>query len=227
MRLGNIFRFAVGVLLLPLCYASVVAFGNKVIGEAGFTKQLLALGLGAATYAIVFVFFHKSLVSVFFGRKPVQRMWSTVTGYRLQDLMEQGKVTKDRTDSKGRIVPLWVIMAPYMVPIYTVVGMLVVWLVKLTTDVSDETYRMVQGYVIGLTYAFHLFLISYDVRERHPGLRAAGYMFTLVVMLLVNLQVLALLAWLVVGAPWIEFNRALAATAYDVYIGVWGNLASR
>ncbi len=228
MRLGHIVRWAVGILLLPLCYASVAAFvqevGKGMVG-GGSSLVLASFALGFVVYVVIFLFFHKSIAGAFFGQKSVQRMWSTVTGYRLQDLPQTGGPSREAPkDSKGREVPLWAIMLPHMVPITTIVAMLIVWGIRYVFEYDLDWYFRTQAFVVGLTYAFHLFLLGVHIRERHAGLRAAGYLFTLVIVFLVHLQILAVLAWIVTpeGGPiWVDFNIALLKEANWVYFYVW------
>jgi hypothetical protein len=183
-----------------------------------FRYEFLAVLLGAASYVLVFVFFHQSIVAGFFGREPVQNLWGRITGYEMRGSPQ----AEFRTDSEGRPAPLWVVLVPYLVPIYTMVGVLLVWIVGLVFGFSPYTHRVVQGYFIGLTYTFHLFLVFYDIHERHPDLRAAGYFFTLVLILLVNIQFLAAVAMVVLkGASWIDFNRALFHETVREYRWFW------
>jgi hypothetical protein len=223
MKLGQILRWMIGVLLLPLCFASLMAFALQVGAKMGGSGSLIvSFFAGVAVYVAIFVFFHKSIAGAFFGEKSVERMWSTVTGYRLQDVMQQGPA-KEHKDSKGRQVPLWAILLPHLVPITTIIAMLVVWGVHLLVrEFTEAWYFRTQAFVVGLTYTFHLFLIGVHIRERHAGLRTAGYLFTLVLVVLVHLQMIALLTWIVdVGPDWIAYNEELWAQAKRVYFTLY------
>ena len=220
MTIGYIIRQAIAALLLPLCIAAALAFGDMMNGQQGEQVKgintFLALLLGAGAYTIIFTFLHRSVLRAFFDRGPVQSMWGTITGYHLPDASRQGgQQAEIPVDAKGRRVPLWATMAPYAFPIYTMIGVLVVWLVKYVTGMSWSYYSVIMGAVIGFTYATHVFMVGSDIRSRQPALRSAGTAFTLALMFLFNIQVLAALAMLVFDANWIEFNE-------DILRGVQG-----
>ena len=102
--------------------------------------------------------------------------------------------------------------------------MLIVWaLNRFLLHMKPGTYSIVQAFVLGITYMFHLFLVGYDIRRKHPDLRAGGYLFTLVVVLVVNAQVLAAVSMLAFdGANWFDFNRDVFANMKHQYRWFWG-----
>jgi len=228
VRWAQIARFVVGLALVPVCVAAAISFGEMMIntGPGPTAKGIHALGvlaLGAVTYVVIFVFLHKSVLRTVFGREPVQTMWSTITGYRLPQPAAGGESHPDSpTDEKGRRIPLWAVLAPYLIPIYTAVGVLVVWLLKLLVGMSGSTYAFVQAYVIGLTYTFHVFLVANDIRKGQRDLKAAGYLFTLVLLFVVNVEVLAAFSMIVFpNADWIVFNQRFLGEARREYLWFW------
>jgi hypothetical protein len=224
VRLGQILRLVAGVLLIPACVAAAICFADMAArGVEGWAA--LAVFLGAGAYVVIFLFFHDSIERTFFGREPVRRLWGTITGY--YGPTHRTSRDDERVDGAGRTVPLYVILVPYTIPLYTVLGMVIVWLVNYLVGMRASTYSVVQGFVLGLTYTFHLFMLGYDIRRKHPDLKVAGYLFTMVVVFLVNVEILAAVSMLAFdGADWIEFNRnMLAETRY--YYGWFWDLVSR
>lgn len=233
VRWGQIARFVLGLALVPVCVAAAVAFGQMMInvGPGPTVKGNHVLGvlvLGAVTYVLIFVFFHKSILRTIFGREPVQTMWSTITGYRLPNPSAAGDAHPETpTDEKGRRIPLWAVLVPYLIPIYTVVGVFVVWILKLLSGMSSSTYTFVQAYVIGLTYTFHIFLVANDIRKGQRDLKAAGYLFTLVLLFFVNVEVLSAFAMIVFpNADWIAFNQNFLAEVRREYLWFWRLITS-
>ena len=224
VRWGHLIRTVIGVLLIPLCAAAAITFGKAVLAtEAERWHVVLALILGAGGYVLIFIFLHRSLVRTIFSKEGVAMMWSSITGYRLPIEPPGGRPTDQPTDVKGRRMPLWAVMLPYLVPIYSVVGALIVWIVKLVLGgrFSNANYQLVQAFVLGLTYAFHVFYISLDIRDKNPHLRSAGYLFTLALMFLINIEMLAALAMLVFRVNWLDFNVELLIQAKHMYRWFW------
>lgn len=221
MNLRQILRLVIGIVLVPVCIASAIAFWSMMASGVGGWSAL-ALLIGAGAYIAVFLFFHDSIERTFFSREPVRRLWGTITGYQGPSQRVAGS-DDVRLDGEGRVVPLYVVLVPYAVPLYTVLGMLIVWaLNRFLLQMKPDTYSIVQAFVLGITYMFHLFLVGFDIRRKHPDLRAGGYLFTLVVVLLVNLQVLAAASMLAFdGANWFDFNRDVFANMKHQYQWFW------
>lgn len=225
IRWGQVVRTAVGVLLIPLCIAAALTFGRTMLAaDARGWHVLVALLLGSGGYVAIYIFFYRSFVKTIFSNEPVAMLWSSVTGYRLPVEPEGAKPKEHPTDIKGRRVPLIVVIVPYLVPIYTVAAVLVIWIVRLLLKggFPVKSYALVQAFALGLTYTFHLFLVSHDIREKNPNLRSAGYLFTLVLLFLVNVEIIAALSRLVFNnVSWITFNEQLYFKAKDIYAWFW------
>jgi hypothetical protein len=232
MGIGYIIRQVIAALLVPVCFAAAFAFGDLMLDQGDGGPAVngihagLALIVGAAVYSAIYIFMHRSIFRAVFDRGSVQTMWGTITGYHLPDVAKQGKQAEVPVDAKGRRVPLWASMAPYAFPIYTILGVLGVWLIKYFFSMSVAYYAVIQAAVIGFTYASHLFVVGDDIRTRQPALRSAGTFFTLVVMFLFNVELLALVAMLVFDANWLDFNIQIFDSLYGEYEWFWDRVSS-
>lgn len=221
MSVGSVVRLVVGIVLLPFCYAAAMEFGGVMLrtGEGLDLTTLWCLVGGVGVYVVLFLFFHKTMATWVFGRATVERAWGTITGFRRLDAeTEDGGKSATMTDAQGRPVPVWRMLLPYVVPLHTVVAVLVVCGVNYFVGMREPTYMRIQAFVVGITFTFHLFMLFHDVREKRTDVRAVGYVFTLVLVFLVNVEILALLGWLVFKeGDWIEFNRAVLAGSQNPY----------
>jgi hypothetical protein len=216
----------IAALLIPVCVAAALTFGDLILaqGTGPEVKGIhagLAFLVGVAVYVVIFLFFHRSIFRTLFDRGPVQSMWSTITGYRLPHPTGDGAPPEVPVDERGRRVPLWAAILPYLLPIYTALAVLAVWLINYT-GVFGRWYPIVQAFAIGLTLAFHLFLVGNDIRTRQRALRTAGTFFTLVLLFLFNVEILALLAWVIFkNANFVDFNTELLALTEKEYLWFW------
>ena len=221
MSMGSIVRLVVAVLLLPFCYAAAVEIGGLMLRTGGgldLTTLWCLIG-GVGVYLLLFLFFQKTMATWVFGRATVEKAWGTITGFRRVDAeTEDGGKSATMIDAKGRPIPIWRMLLPYVIPLYTIVAVLAVYAVKRFAGMRGATYMRTQAFVIGLTFAFYLFMVLQDVREKRADVRAVGYVFTLVIVFLVNVEILALLGWLVFEeGDWIEFNRHVLAGSQNPY----------
>jgi len=226
VRLAEIIRLVVAILLLPFCAAAAVALGNSLAGLSlvygGMSDGGFAIFLGAVAYIAVFVFFDETVIALPFSRGNVQRFWGTFIGYR-------GPRSPDSAldvDARPAFRPL--VVVPYTVPIYTVVAIPVVYLISWVFNIYDRSWiRSLQGFLLGATFAFHLFLVGSDLRRKHRDLRAIGYLLTLVIVFIVCVQVLAAALMAVFpGASWVEFNKDVLGGIRDAYEWSWDLVSS-
>ena len=229
MRLAEIIRLVVAVLLLPFCAAAAFVFGRDLarfcldfqhMSPGGF-----AIFLGGLAYVAVFVFFDETVLALPFARGNVQRFWGTFIGYRGPRSPGAAESASD-ADSGPAFRPLLVV--PYMVPIYTLVAIPVIYLISWAFDIYDRHWlRSLQGFLLGATFTFHVFLVANDVRRKHRDLRAVGYLLTLVVIFVVCVQVVAAAMMAVFpGASWVEFNQDVLREIRYAYEWSWDLVAS-
>jgi hypothetical protein len=214
MSIGYIIRQVIAALLVPFCLAAAIAFGDMMLDQGPGPSvrgihAMMAIGVAAGIYAILYIFLNKTVFVKAFDTGPVQTMWGTVTGYNLPSPAEGEKRAEVPVDSKGRRVPLWAAMAPYLFPIWTIIGVLAVYLIKRFIGMSNSYYAVIQAAVIGFTYCAHAFMVVKDITTRQPALRSAGTFFTLVLLFLFNIELLAALAMLVFNADFVHFNREI------------------
>jgi hypothetical protein len=229
LRLAEIIRLAVAILLLPFCAAAAVVLGKYLV-DFGIGLDVLSDGgfaifLGGVAYVGVFVFFDETVLALPFARGNVQRFWGTFIGYRGPRSPGAAESASD-SDSGPAFRPLLVV--PYMVPIYTVVAIPAIYLISWAFDIYDRHWlRSLQGFLLGATFTFHVFLVGNDIRRKHRDLRAVGYLLTLVIIFIICVQVVAAAMMAVFpGASWVEFNQKVLSEIRYAYDWSWDLVAS-
>ena len=99
----------------------------------------------------------------------------------------------------------------------------VIYLISWIFGIYDRHWlRSLQGFLLGATFTFHVFLVANDVRRKHNDLRAIGYLLTLVLIAIVAIQIFAAALMPVFpGASWVEFNRAVLGEIERAYQWSW------
>ncbi len=223
MKLSEIIRLVIAILLVPLCAAAAVALGRDLayfaLEHRGMSEGGFAIFLGAAAYIVIFVFFDETVLALPFARGNVQRFWGTFIGYR--GPRSPSAAEHDDPDSAPAFRPLVVI--PYTIPIYTVVAIPVLYLIGWIFDIYDRSWlRSLQGFLLGATFTFHIFLVGNDIRRKHRDLRAVGYLLTMVLIFIVAIQVLAAALMAVFpGASWVNFNSSVLREIRYAYEWSW------
>jgi hypothetical protein len=159
----------------------VVNMGNAI------TDAVVPFWLGLGGYFVFQIIFFKPLKTYVFGHELTHALAGILSGARLKSFSVKksgGSVVLDKTN-------LMIVLAPYFVPLYSVVVVLLWWLASLFWQV--EPYRPWFLFLVGFTLSFHMALTVYALRQGQSDLDHFGHFFSGVVIMLVNCAVVVLL----------------------------------
>lgn len=214
-------KFFLGLALLPACWVLTAAFfenfaranldGRRFWATEGFWF----FGLGAVLWTIVFVgvpqpsWLAMRLRLYVFGHELTHALWVWAGGGRVSEF----KVGRDGGYIVADRVGVFTSLAPYFFPLYSVVavvgwGLAGVWW---GNWLWSEWGRRVLFALIGATWAFHFTFTLWMIPKDQPDLRLHGTFFSLVVIYLANVLVLATLFILACpDATWAGFGADVA-----------------
>lgn len=81
---------------------------------------------------------------------------------------------------------LCITLAPYVIPIFTLLWCLAVWIFRMIVPDTTLPLSVILPVGVGATYAYHLRLTAFAVTREQPDLQAYGVVFSLAVILCVN-----------------------------------------
>ncbi len=215
-------KFVVGLFLLPLCYiltaaffsALVHAFTSQAPGRPHFwaTVEFWFFSLGLVCWLIIYFGLPKWLTIYVFGHELTHALMVKIMG---------GRVSEFRVGSDGGYIVsskinTWIALAPYFIPIYSVLVILLYGIVSLFHDLQPHA-ELAAGILyglLGLTWGFHATFTLSMIPRGQTDLAYGGTFFSLMVIYLMNLLVLSLL--LVLATPYVSFasfGRELLAHA--------------
>jgi len=107
-----------------------------------------------------------------------------------------GKVRSFRASWKGGGVittksNLFITLAPYFLPIYTVIISFGYFMVSLFSDLSKYVPQFI--FLIGLSWSFHIVLTAHFIRMKQPDILKAGTLFSISLIYILNVTILALI----------------------------------
>jgi hypothetical protein len=146
-----------------------------------------------------------------FGHELTHAVWVMIMGgrvHRFEVTRNGGHILADRTNT-------WIALAPYFFPIYSVLAIGIYGLCALFVDVTP--YRQLLYAVIGVTWAFHFTFTCWMVAKGQPDLYYGGTFFSLTVIYILNLTLLA--ALLILASPkitWAGFGHELLQNTMDL-----------
>ncbi|MEI6033131.1 MAG: hypothetical protein WCS65_02475 [Verrucomicrobiae bacterium] len=206
-------KFFVGLFLLPaagiLTQTFFTAFARATVHDAFWiTEEFWFFFLGADLWLVTFFCLPRPLWIYVFGHELTHALWVYLMGgrvHRFQVTKSGGHILTDKTNT-------WIALAPYFFPIYSLLVILAYGCAGIFTDVAPYSRWLYGG--IGFTWAFHLSFTFWMIPKGQPDLAYGGTFFSLVLIYLLNLSLLAVL--LIIAAPgvsWRGFGCELLANA--------------
>ena len=204
----RIVKASAALLLLPVCWVASKTFFEE-FSRAGIhhhfwsTDEFYFFALGALVWTIAFFGLPRPLVIYVFGHELTHALWvwlqgGQVSGFRVG--REGGYIIADRRD-------FLVSLAPYFFPLYSIAVIAAYALIDWYYP-DAWYYRRWLFAAIGLTWGFHVSFTLWMIPKRQTDLLLHGTFFSLVVIYLANLAVLAV--GLVVACPqvsWVRLGR--------------------
>jgi len=181
---------ALGLILLPVCIGTTIAFTQEVIKKS-WTPNIAYFFLGAATYLFIHLFFHKPIVAYITGHELTHALWGFLFGAKIKKIKiarRKGSVAMTKTN-------ILVSLAPYVFPIYTFLVMMLYFVINFFW--RREWMGQLAVFLIGATFSFHLVLSICALRIRQPDLNSAGFLLSTVFIYLANIFVLTVIFTLI------------------------------
>jgi hypothetical protein len=205
-------KFVVGLFLLPLCYIFTAAFFSALLdaltsqmpGRPHFwaTPEFWFFSLGLVCWLIIYFGLPRPLVVYVFGHELTHALMVKIMGGRVSEF----RVSRDGGYIISSKINTWIALAPYFVPIYSVLVILLYGAVSLFYDLQPHALLatgILYG-LLGLTWGFHATFTLSMIPRGQTDLAYGGNFFSLTVIYLMNLLVLSLL--LIVATPYVSFR---------------------
>jgi len=180
-------RAVVGLLLLPVCYGVLRSLWALVLGFQHAPEGSFYFLLGFAGYLVFQWVFFKPMRTYVFGHELTHAVAAWVTGgevHHIQVGKKGGSVTVSRPN-------LFVALAPYMVPFYSLILTGAYFVINFFRPLDNFwNYFLV---VLGGSLAFHAALTLYALKQNQPDLKTGGTFLSAVLIVLGNSLVLVFL----------------------------------
>lgn len=158
----SIIKFILGICLLPFIYSSSVSFLDQL---SLIEKPLqTSFWLGVISLLITYLIIWEPVIVYARGQKLLEIIFSFFK-------------------------PL-VKIAPYLLPVYTIILFLIFWLVSIVLKSVDLTKHFV--FLFGFSFVFHLIFSAKTMRSKQADFLKANYIFGFSLIFIINLTLIAL-----------------------------------
>lgn len=167
---------------ITLAFTSVLV---RYIRE--FSLSYIPFLLGMVSYTLTYPVFRKPLSGYVIGHEL-----SHVIGIWLS----RGKVHSIRIGRYGGRVKadrinVWTALLPYFFPIYTIMALGMYFLLSILWDMGRYYNWFI--FILGITWAFHIWMTIYVLRHNQPDIRYGGFLFSIVIIFTINIIFITLL----------------------------------
>lgn len=217
-------RILIGLFLIPLCvsltWSTLEVIRRLLMTSDGFSPDLLWFLVGMGVWMILWCFFRRPFRLYVFGHEMTHALFGLLFLARVRNLRvttRGGSVTL----SKDNII---ITLAPYFFPFYTVLVLLIHWIVGLF--LSPVPCPAVWTFLVGLTWTFHLCFTIQSLAISQPDCKEYGYILSYTLIFLVNVASIGFFLVCVTDIPLGFYCRKLYyLTQYVYYMiyryGVW------
>ena len=197
-RLGaNVLKFAgrlvLGLFLIVLSSASTKTFYDFFTALSVFDVNIFQFFYGVLAYLFFHLFIFKPDYLYIFGHEITHALAGVLCGARITEF----KVSKGGGHVRLTKSNLFIDLAPYFIPVYTLFLFLAYWLVKHFFDSGSE-YHRIYIFGTGFSIAFHIIMTRDVLRIKQPDLKKFGAIFSLLLIYAFNLFIVALIICIII-----------------------------
>jgi hypothetical protein len=212
-------RLLWGLLLLPLCAAAAWALVDLLTSlppTPGLaTPPTLAMAGGCLTWLLLYALLPRPMRAYIWAHELTHALWGLLFGARVHAIRVHeggGAVALSKTN-------IWIALAPYFFPLYTLVVIAARALLGLWLPLAG--WELFWLFLVGLTWGFHATFTIQSLLIRQPDLVEHGRLFSLTLIWLLNLAGIAI--WVVCTTPATlsELSGHLARRTMECYVWIF------
>ncbi len=172
------------ILLIPIMLwviLGLILAGSKLTFSIGYNHSLYLAGIGFCSGLVIFSINSSPFMRLYVAGHELTH-WLTAKAFRrrtgrLRIGKAEGSVSVQRPN-------IWIMLAPYFFPFYTVVWISVIKIIEIW---YIETGLLIALYLgTGLTYAYHIFMTMLALSKEQTDLKMYGYSFSMCLIILIN-----------------------------------------
>ena len=182
-----ILRLIISILLMPVCVIATISFYEGIFSIQDVSKSGLYFILGSLMYSIIHLLLFRLDFLYVFGHESMHAFATVCSGGKASNM----KVSKKEGSVKTTTPNFFVILAPYLLPIYTVIIAIIYFVLSFFIDITK--YSGIFIFLIGFTLMFHLAYTAESIRQKQSDLIKTGYFSSISFIYIVNLVIVFLI----------------------------------
>jgi hypothetical protein len=190
----RILLFLTGLALLPLCAVVTRTVVSLLMAAQPDSTILvppaaIAFAVGFFLWLAVFAMLPTPMRTYILAHELTHALWALLSGAKVHGI----KVKEDSGYVSVSDTNVFITLAPYFFPLYTVLVIVAYVFAGLFADMRP--YYLIWVGLVGLTWSFHITFTLNTLLVRQSDIQQCGYLFSYVFIYLMNMTGIAL--WLV------------------------------
>lgn len=215
----KIFRFILSILLIPACVAVTASFYETVLSIRNISQAGLLFILGALSYSAMHLLLFKLDFLYVLAHELTHAAATFFSGGKVMNIKVSGKEGSVKTTTPN----LFVTLAPYLVPGYTIFIAVLYFTLSFFIEVARYSEAFI--FFVGFTFMFHLAYTAQSAREKQSDLVKSGYLFSLSLIYVVNFLIIAGIISLLFGEiSFFDFLEGSYVRSKEFYYSFWRQL---
>jgi len=212
-------RFIISILLMPVCVIITISFYNGIFSIKDVSASGLYFILGALFYSIVYLLLFRLDFLYIFGHESMHAFATFCSGGKASNM----KVSSKEGSVKTTTPNFFVMLAPYLIPVYTVIIAALYFILSFFIDITK--YSEVFMFLIGFTLMLHLAYTAESIRGKQSDLIKSGYLSSISFIYIVNLVIVFFIMSLFFqGASFADFIIDVYEKTRFFYCSFWKQL---
>lgn len=212
------FRTLIGIALLPVAFGVAESFYNQISSISIFSSTLHVLERGVLVYLLFHVLIARPAYIYVLGHEVVHVLATWICGGHV--------VSFNVTPSGGNVITsktnFFIELSPYFIPVYTILLGFTYILLK-GLGKSFPHMPLVFIFFIGVTLAFHFAMTTEVIKMQQPDIVKSGLIFSLIVILVVNLMIVMAVFCPLFDLSFIKFIKSSVINSGELYISAYSN----
>jgi len=215
----KILRLFISILLIPICVIVTLSFYNGIFSIKDVSKTGVYFILGALLYSVIHLLLFRLDFLYVFGHECMHAFATFCSGGKASNMKVSGKEGSVKTTTPN----FFVILAPYLLPVYTILVAIVYFILSFSINVT--AYSGIFIFLIGFTLMFHLAYTAESMRDKQSDLVKAGYLSSISFIYIVNLIIVFLIISLLFReVSFIDFISRVYVKTKFFYYSFWNQL---
>ena len=215
----RILRLFISILLIPICVIVTLSFYDGIFSIKDVSKSGLYFILGALLYSVVHLLLFRLDFLYVFGHECMHAFATFCSGGKASNMKVSGKQGSVKTTTPN----FFVMLAPYLLPVYTVLVAIVYFILSFSIDITG--YSGIFIFLIGFTLMFHLAYTAESMRDKQSDLIKAGYLSSISFIYIINLVIVFLIISLLFReVSFIDFISSVYVKTKFFYYSFWKQL---